>query len=95
MRQYIAVCMRSPFNRFPTCESSHPAVFRLMNAGQANDVGNMYENNRHTFGNAVTGQENPVRNIAIGEMNSRATRTVSRLRKNELHAVAKKTQSVT
>ena len=95
MRQYIAVCMRSPFNRFPTCVSSHPAVFRLMNAGQANDVGNMYENNRHTFGNAVTGQENPVRNIAIGEMNNKATSTVSRLRKNEFHAVAKKTQSVT
>ena len=95
MRQYTTVCMSSPFNRFPTCVNSHPAVFRLMNAGQANDVGNMYENSLHTFGNAVTGQENPVRNIAIGEMNSRATSTVSRLRKNELHAVAKKTQSVT
>lgn len=95
IRQYATVCMRRPFNRSPTCGSSHPAVFRLMNAGQANDVGNMYENSLHTFGNAVTGHENPVRNIAIGEMNSRATSTVSRLWKNELQAVAKKTQSVT
>lgn len=95
MRQYIPVCMSRPFNRFPTCPREHPAVFRLMNAGQANDVGNMYENNLQAFGNAVTGQENPVRNIAIGEMNSRDTSTVSRLRKYELHAVAKKTQSVT
>ncbi len=87
--------MSRPFNRFPTCESSHPAVFRLMNAGQANDVGNIYENSLQNFGNAVAGQEKPVRNITIGEMNRRVTSTVSRLWKNELHAVAKKTQSVT
>ena len=78
-----------------TWDKSHPAVFRLMKQGQANVDGNMNENSRHTFGNADTGQEKPVRNIAIGDINRRATRTVSLFLKNELQVSEKNTQSAT
>ena len=74
---------------------SHPAVFRLMNAGQAKDEGKMYENTLQTGGNAVTGHEKPVRNIAMGEMKSNVTSTVSLLWKNELQNDTKHTQAVT
>ena len=78
-----------------TIERSAPAVLRLMNAWAAKVEGKRYENNFHTIGKLLVGQENPVRNRHIGDMKRKSTNTVSLLFINVLNVKLKTMHAVT
>lgn len=77
-----------------TVERSPPAVLRLMKARHAKVDGKRQEKHFQKSGNDEVGHENPVRNMATGDITSKRMNTVSRRRMKELHVMLKKTQSV-